>query len=103
MKSKAMRPEPFNVRWGDVLNALLAITLAGLAYWQGEIGLNAVRDHIGKVRTEVNELKRDLNALRQDSQRVTRSTQRIDGTTRELLKEQQRQRRDTGTAFRWSW
>jgi hypothetical protein len=98
MSSKADRPTAF--RRGDLWNAALAVSLAAIAYWQGEVGLGLLRDRLTVVGADIAQVRRDIEAVKQESQRATRSTLRIDGTTRELLKEQ-KQRRDTSGAFRW--
>jgi hypothetical protein len=94
------RPE---LRSGDAVNALLAVALAGLAYWQGEVGLQAVRDHLTKVHGDVGALQREMSAMRQDNRQAAQTTRRIDGTTRNLLKAQQSKERSGDPPVRWSW
>ena len=96
-----MRRSSSSHLWGDVANAALAIALAGIAYWQGEVAMKTIKHDIGQTREEVASLKRDLNEVRQDSQTLARSTRRIDNATRELLHDQ-RKSRDV-PAFHLPW
>ena len=98
--NKARPVQKTDWRGGDAVNALLAVTLAGLAYWQGEVALQAVRDHLTKVHGDVGALQRELSALRQDQKRSAQATQHIDMATRDLLKEQRKQRSE-GAPWRW--
>lgn len=99
MSSKSAA-RPASLRHGDLWNAVLAVSLAAVAYWQGEVGLGLLRDRLNLLGTDIAQLRRDIEVVKQENQKVTRSAQRIDGTTRELLKEQ-KQRRDTSGTFRW--
>ena len=97
-----MRARIKSMEKGDVLNAILAIVLTAVTYWQGEVAMRNLRENVGRVSNDVADLKRDVNTVRKDGQNVNRSTRRIEGATRELLKEKRKDREDAGL-FRLPW
>jgi cob(I)alamin adenosyltransferase len=86
-----------NIGWGDALNALLAVALTSLSYWQAEVGMRNIREHMSNVSKEMSQIKNDINIVRRDGQVVSRSTRRIDETSRKLLRDQRYKRDDSGS------
>ena len=94
-----MRSATKGARWRDLAHALLAVGLAGIAWWQSELGVRELRQQLEHLRTSITEVKEQVDAVRSEGQAAAKSTRKLENTARVLLKDQQR--RQGGDSWPW--